>query len=253
MTILRDPSTDRLLGGRPHRTAPGMAAGAFALVLLLGITALIVRGGLNDPQAVTPEAPPVPSVEATAARPPSVPSEVLELPQPTGYVDGVPVGYPRTTAGAIAAAYGYSRIASGLDIDATLRVIEAMADPRVGWFDAERAALMEGLAAQRLGLGLPAVGSPAAGSFTITPAGYQRRNDVTAPADFRVLTLNVVSATAADGTRTSGSVVLDWNLWWDGERWRVVAPYDGNDHDALAVAPLTAEARAAGWLVAHGG
>lgn len=131
-----------------------------------------------------------------------------------------------------------------------------MADPAAGWFAAERDRLADGLVAQRAGLGLPAVGPAGVASVTVTPSGYLRR-DVTGPAlapeSLTVLTLNVVSAVAADATRTTGTVVLRWALRWDGDRWLATELYSDDHDDDLAVTPLTSEARAAGWEVARGG
>jgi hypothetical protein len=224
-------------------------------MLVLGTVVLVATGGPRShstARAIPPASAPAPPVTADHD---GVPPERLALPQPTGYVRGVPIGYPHSTGGAIAAAYGYSRIASGLDVDATLRAIEFLADPSGDasdeWFARARDELADGLVAQRTGLGLSAVGPAAGASLSITPAGYQVLDD--SAARLRVLTLNIVSAVALNGTRTSGTVVLDWNLRWIGDRWRVVAPYDRRDHDTVAVAPLTSTARAAGWQEASGG
>lgn len=224
-------------------------------MLVVAVTALVVATVSTDDAARTTDGAAPTAPTAQVPRPLEEPVDdvrALALPQPTAYLDGVPIGYPRTTAGAVAAAYGYSRIASGLDIDLTLRAIELIADPTAGWFGRARTELADGLVAQRRGLGLAAVGSPAGASLTITPAGYQVIDQAT-PGQVHVLTLNVVSARATDGTRTSGTVVLDWKLRWDGQRWRATAPYDGDAHDAIAVTPLTTAARDAGWQVAHGG
>jgi hypothetical protein len=220
-------------------------------MLALGTVALVAMGGPRDRSVAQVPYPPAPAGRAATAQVQATPRERLELPQPTSYVRGVPVGYPHSTDGAIAVAYGYSRIASGLDVDATLAAIEFMADASGDWFGRDRGGLADGLVAQRTGLGLSAVGPATGASFSITPAGYELLDD--GAGQVRVLTLNIVSAVAVTGARTSGTVVLDWKLRWIGDRWRVVAPYDSRDHDALAVAPMTSAARAAGWQEASGG
>jgi hypothetical protein len=228
-----------------------VAAVVLVFMLVLGTVVLITMGGPRDRStpAGTPDAPA--RAEKATAGGDEVHQQWVELPQPTTYVNGVPVGYPRSSVGAIAAAYGYSRIASGLDVEATLRAIEFMADPSGAWFPRQRDELGDGLVAQRTALGLSAVGPTAGASLTITPASYQLLSNGAGQA--HVLTLNIVSGIAVDGARTSGTVVLDWALRWIGDRWRVVAPYDGGDHDTLAVAPMTSAARALGWQEASGG
>ncbi|WP_344607081.1 hypothetical protein [Sporichthya brevicatena] len=232
---------------------------AGALVLSTAVVAVIVLASTND--GVDRELDP-PSAAATSTpvvepTPPAaeagVSARTLALPQPTHYEGGVPRGYPNTVVGAIAAAYGYSRLASGLDLDATLTAIEAMADPEAGWFATERSAMADGLVAQRAGLGLPPVGPAGTVSLTLTPAGYQVLDREAGAGTATVLTLNLVSARATDGTRTTGPVVLEWNLRWDGTRWLVTSRYDRGTHEHLARIPLTTQAEAAGWKAASGG
>lgn len=263
-TRLRDPATVELLGGRPKRwpavlaaavvTAVGAAAvaGALALWSVAGDTERSEAATQAD-QRAAPAEPPAPAIDPAMA--PRA-EAVLTLPQPTGHEGDVPLGYPRSVAGAVAAAYGYSRLATGLDVDRTLRAVEALADPAAGWFPAERDRLADGLVAQRAGLGLAAVGPAGGASVTVTPSSYQVR-DRAGPAlagdSLTVLTLNVVSAVAADATRTTGTVVLRWALRWDGDRWLATELYSDDRHDDLALTPLTSAARSAGWEVARGG
>lgn len=249
MALLHDPMASVLLGGRPKRWPIAVAtvgtAGLIGSVLAIGLA--LARGYADSADAAAP-----PIVTAAAPSPAPAPSATLNLPQPTGYVGIVPMGYPRTAAGAIAAAYGYSRIASGLDVDRTLAAIELLADPATGWFAAQRDVLADGLVAQRRELGLSPVGPTAAAALQLSPAEYQLLGTPTADAA-HVLTLNIVSGTAVDGTHTTGTIVLDWDLRWDAGRWVVSRTYCDNAHDNLAVTPLTTDARALGWQVAHGG
>lgn len=174
------------------------------------------------------------------------------LPQPMGSVEAVPVGFPATPSGAVAAAYAYSRLATSLDADATLRTLEQVAEPTSGWLAAQRTAIADGVAAQRAALGLAPVGPSDGATLTITPVGFQfvGRPDSRSAT---VLTLAVLSGTALDGTRTSGSLVLRWDLHWDGDRWRAIRPYVADQYDDLAAVPLTSDAVAKGWREARGG
>ncbi len=256
MASLRDPVVRDLLGGRPRRW-PFVLAGAAAALIVVGLTALVVvlvadAAGEPDRQArVETSTAPTPESRPTAAAP--VPRRgVLDLPQPTGYVHGVPVGYPRTVPGAVAAAYGYSRRATGLNVDETLRAIEVMADPTAGWFEHQRSDLADSVVSQREGLGLAPVGPTGSAMVSTTPAGYQIRGQPT-QTSVTVLTLNIASTVAANGERTSDVIVLRWPLRWDGSRWRVTELYVNRADEKYKATPLTSEASAKGWKVARGG
>lgn len=236
---------------RTRRRVVGCSIAA-ASVIAAAVSTMANSGHDGDrTSAARPVAPP----PVTASVPPSdEPSTTgpIHLPQPTSYVDGVPTGYPRTIAGAIAAAYGYSRVASGLDVETTLGAVEAFADPAAEWFAPARATLADGLVAQRRELGLAPVGSTGSANLTVTPTAYrvEDSSDLDSPT---VLTLNVLSAVSADGARTSGVVVLRWPLRWDGTRWLVTGIYSSPDDAALAVTPSTTQAQHVGWKVARGG
>jgi hypothetical protein len=255
MAMLRDPAARELLGGSPRRWPVVLVAVAGSLALL-GVLAVgrMAADGLNGGSGAGAASPVVPPAELPPIAPdlPSAERGVLVLPQPTGYEGAVPIGYPRSEAGAVAAAYGYSRLASGVDVAATLVAIGTMADPQSGWFSRERDSLADGLVEQRQGLGLPSTGPAMSAALSVTPSGYQILGRPHAT-EVRVLTLNVISASGVDGTRTTGVVVLDWALRWDGLRWVVTRMFSNSDHDELAVTPLTSEARALGWQVAQGG
>lgn len=237
----------------PRRRTPTRRARYVAAVAAATLAVSVVVVATADRDGPRSAAPPVPSARASVPMPASPPSaETMYLPQPSGYVDGVPTGYPHSLPGAVGAAYGYSRIASGLDVEATLQAVEAFADPVARWFSGARGRLADGLTAQRRDVGLPAVGPVGSASLTVTPAGYQL-DGTPGPDALTVLTLNVLSAVAADGTRTSGVVVLRWPLRWDGKRWLVTGMYSAPQDAARAVTPSTTQAQAQGWLVARGG
>ena len=253
--MLRDPAARELLGGSPRRWPVVLLAVVSSLVLLSVLAVgRMAADGLSE-RGVEGAAVPLPSpVEAPPPVPEVAPDQrgVLSLPQPTAYEGAVPIGYPRSEFGAIAAAYGYSRVASGVDVAATLDAIGSMADPSSGWFARERDSLADGLVEQRRGLGLPPTGPAMSAALSVTPSGYQVLGRSTAN-EVRVLTLNVISASGIDGARTTGVVVLDWALRWDGLRWMATRMFSNNEYDALAVTPLTSEARSLGWQVAQGG
>ncbi|MGQ0843484.1 MAG: hypothetical protein ACT4QF_05065 [Sporichthyaceae bacterium] len=255
MAMLTNPSAplDALNRGRSRGSI--LSAGAAILVVLGVLIALAIRALPSDeagqPSSPT-EAPTVPA--ASAPEQPDTrpnPTDELKLPQPTGFANGVPTGYPQTDPGAVAAAYGYSRIATGLDVQQTLDTLKAISDPQAGWFPRARDEIADGIVAQRKGLGLAAVGSTGSALITVSPSGYQI---VPGPAGATtVLTLNVVSTASADGTTATGTLVFRWTLRWDGERWLATRTFLDDADAALAVAPLTSEAVAKGWKAARGG
>lgn len=254
MRATLDPAT-RALFGDSRRRVPA-AAVVLASVALLALLALVLilratwPSGEGTPAAVPPAVDPTPSVAPAPAV--GGAEGPLVLPQPTGTVEGVPVGFPATPSGAVAAAYAYSRLATSLDAAATLRVLEQVSDPTSGWLAAQRTAIADGVAAQRAALGLAPVGPSDGATLTITPAGFQfvGRPDSRSTS---VLTLAVLSGTAVDGTRTSGSLVLRWELRWVGDRWRAIRPHVTDQYEELVAVPLTSDAVAKGWREARGG
>jgi hypothetical protein len=229
----------------------GVVAAVLALVVGLVLAFVSVMSTTSQsrtaaaPLPVPLAAPPASASDSTAA------SEELALPQPIGYQSGVPVGYPNTQAGAIGAAFGYSRVATGLDIPATLQAIDTMSDKASGWFPATRRLIADGLIAQRHSLGLPPAGSPGMALINVDPSAY--RVDASAPGTATVLTLNTVSTESATGVMTTGTIVFRWVMRWDGTRWLVTHSFLSDADAKLAVAPYTSGAQSLGWKAARGG
>lgn len=252
-TLTRPGAPVDALRRRRGWTLIAMALGAALLVLgllvaLLVTTVTIVGTGKHSEQHTAQV--PVP-LQAPPSIVSEVPSDDLALPQPTGYADGIPAGYPNTQLGAVAAAYGYSRIATGLDVQATLRTLEHLADPTTDWFARSRAEIADGLVDQRKDLGLPPTGSAGMALINVTPSAY--RVETTGPRGVTVLILNQVSAESTNGAMTSGTVVFRWALRWDGARWVVGERFTDPRDDKLAAVPFTSTAAANGWKAARGG
>lgn len=229
------------------------------VVLLVAVAVAAVVGGSlaagsagHSHVAVAAAPHPVAASEAPSGGRPAV--APMKLPQPTGHLGAVPTGYPQTLQGAVAAAYGYSRIATSLDAATALRTVDTIADPASGWFNqAKHDEAVAGVIAQRQKLGLAPAGPTGGASLAVTPSGYQILRGPTSTAA-NVLTLNIISLVAADGTTTSsGLLVYRWALRWDGNRWRASAVYLTDADQTLAVTPLTAAARGKGWREADGG
>lgn len=243
---LRRPSPRRIALAAGVSTA--VAAGLFAL--LLSALSLIGSDESTGRDAAHTQ-PPAPAAPAAPPAENAVLDGELLLPQPTEYIGGVPIGFPRSDAGAVAAAYGYSRIATGVDVQDTLDALKTVADPEAGWYASARGQIADGLIAQRKSLGLPAVGFSNSALINVTPSGYRIARDADGTAT--VQTLNVVSTQSADGTTATGTVVFRWALRWVGDRWLAVRTFMDEADEALAVAPFTTAAQAKGWKVARGG
>ncbi len=254
MRTTLDPTTRSLLDDRRGRAPAAIVGLAGAALVGVVVFVLVLRAAW--PSNGSPQASPAAVADPTPGVAPAtvVPANAgpLMLPQPTGAVEGVPIGFPATPSGAVAAAYAYSRLATSLDAAATLRALEQVADPTSGWLSAQRTEIADGVAAQRSALGLAPVGPSDGATLMITPAGFQFVGRP-GPRSSTVLTLAVLSGTAVDGTRTSGSLVLRWELRWDGTRWRAIRPHVTDQHDALVAVPLTSDAVAKGWREARGG
>jgi hypothetical protein len=236
---------------RARKPSP-VVFGAVVVGTVLGAV-LTVQATAGHGHTVTaikpPAAAPAKAVSQPVAQPAAAP---LTLPSATAYVGAVPTGFPQTLPGAIAAAYGYSRLGTSLDVATALRTVESIAVRAAGWFTpALHDQASAGIIAQRQRLGLPEIGPAGQASITLTPSGYQLREGTRT--NVTVLTLNVVTTVANDGTQNSGLLVYRWALRWDGARWRATTVYLQDGDQTLAVTPLTAEARAKGWQVTDGG
>jgi len=88
---------------------------AVAIVTVVAVCAGIASHSVGHHSEADRTALPPPTRSAVAAGAPVVPAVLRidsTLPQPSGYLGAIPTGYPQTIAGAVAAAYGYSRVAS---------------------------------------------------------------------------------------------------------------------------------------------
>jgi hypothetical protein len=163
-------------------------------VLALAVIGLVIEAAMShgprQPQTFSPVVPTPPW--ASSARPavtsthppkpsasPSPPLDgPLEVVQGRELVNGVYLGFPHSTAGAVSAADDVvSEVFSTLDPDRAAAVMRLTAGPSYG--DAPQQAA-QGAASDRRALGIPATGPvPAGYSLLVQPVEYQAR-DVTA-------------------------------------------------------------------------
>lgn len=159
-------------------------------------------------------------------------------------VDGLHVGYPRSTAGAVSAAIEFwTQLGSTLDPQRARSIARRIA---VRWWESAGDDLAAGPISTRRRLALPATGDvPPGASVSLGPVAYQLR-DV---ADDRVTVLVLayhITTTPTAGTQSRLGVFPAPLRWEDGD-WRI-APAGSTDLRGLQATPGSPEAAAAGWL-----
>ncbi|MGH3166927.1 MAG: hypothetical protein ACRDN0_13710 [Trebonia sp.] len=232
------------------------------LVWFFGTTALMVIGLVveqavspspNQPQSFPPTAIPTPpwaTSPAPAASPsPSTASTspaltgTVQLVQGREEINGVYLGFPQSTVGAVSAADEFvSAIGGTLDPDRAAAVMRMVADP--SYANAPQQAA-EGAVNDRKSLGLPAGGPvPQGASFQILPVEYQVR-DVT-PDQVTVLLLSdFISATPGQGTQTSIGV-FPARMHWAESDWKILADTSAS-YENLQAQPDSPQAATLGW------
>jgi hypothetical protein len=220
-------------------------------VLVLMAVGLAVNAQLDTgqkPQAFPPTALPVPPWGATSAPPPTAATSPpaagpMQVVQGTRLVNGVYLGFPYSTAGAVSAAAGLaSQVLSTLDPDRAAAVMRLAADS--SFTDGPQEAVL-GAVSDRESLGLPASGPvPDGYSFTVTPVEYQVR-DASASRVTVLLLADFTSTTPGQGTQADVGVFAV-AVHWAGD-WKVLAT-PTQDYSSLAAQPGSPQAAAFGWL-----
>lgn len=229
-------------------------------LLWAGVTAAIVVAGLvieaavtpapKGPQSLMPAAPRVTSAPASPSSP--MPSTASSTPAFTGpvqvvagtqEVNGVQLGFPHSTAGAVSAAdWAVAETISTLDPDRAAAVMRMIAAP--SWPDAAQQAA-EGVVNDRQGLGLPTAGPvPAGASLQTEPVEYQVR-DVRPDGVLVLLLSDFITTVPAQGTATR-IAVFPVQMAWSAGDWRVAA-VGGSSYVGLAAEPDSPQSAAEGW------
>lgn len=229
------------------------------LYVLAGVAAIValVAAGLVIETALTPKKPenlripPVAPVDGSAAPATSSPGSpappapgALQVLQGRTQVAGMYTGFPHTLTGAVSAAVeDWSQIGSTLSPGRAATIGALIADP--SWRGAP-AALANGTAGTRQGLGLPASGPvPAGASAAFTAIEYQVRQ---VSADQATVLLLAYFTTQIPGQQPLTRVgVYPITMHWARKDWKVVAPGNGADYSGLLARPGSARAAADGW------
>jgi hypothetical protein len=235
---------DFLRDARPRRSR--LLILAVAVAALLAAVGYLAASGGSHPAASTPHAAPratatnkasaIPTASATNAGP-------IQLVQGSTLINGMYVGYPHSTAGAVSAAVEYiAQIGSTLDPDRAATVARLAADPSYTTAQNDAA---QGAVADRTSLGLSASGPvPADASIVAEPVEYQLRE--VEPDRVLVLLLADLSTTTSQGSKTQ-LAVFPVPMHYTAGDWKFL-PFDNSANwAALSATPGTPDAAAKGW------
>jgi hypothetical protein len=227
--------------------------------ILIGVSAaalVFTAIGLIIMQIVSPTGggnsllpPPVPNLfgSSPASPAPTATESALTGPvqviQGSQLVNGVYLGFPHSTQGAVSAADEYwTELGSTLDPDRAAAVMRLIADPS---YTAGPQQAAQGPVNDRESLGLPTTGPVLDGaSLVLDPVEYQVR-DVT-PDQVSVLLLgDFISTLPSQGTQTRVGVFPMRMHWAEGD-WKVLA-WDNSSYTSLAAEPGSPQAAENGW------
>jgi hypothetical protein len=214
-----------------------LPAAAAVGVLLVAVPLVITHHG----HGAKPSGQPNPTTD-----PSPVPSGAVTLIQGARVADGIEIGYPHSTVGAISAAASYlDAVASTLDPDyaaSLMRTAGDPADPSLPTDLATSAVLLRG------DLQLPSTGPlPAPIAFRTVAEMYQLRGVGTD--NILVLLLTSATFTNAQSGTASTVGVFPVRMHWTSGDWRL-SSIGGTDqnYSALAATPDTPAAAENGWL-----
>lgn len=215
-----------------------LAVAALLVALLVAVPLLMSRHGHTG--ASPARTAPSPTIE-----PSPVPSGAVTLVAGARVADGVEIGYPHTTVGAISAASAYlAAIASTLDPDYAASLGRMVGDPVNPGLSAN---LATSVTALRTALQLPANGPvPPRAAFLTTPEMYQLREVYGGQVTVLLLTSNTFINAQGGTAGTTG--VYPMRMRWTSGDWHLAGIGDtGQDYSALAASPGTADAIGKGW------
>ena len=234
---------------RPRRRLALLLTGLALLVLAAVATALVIETALG-PRPKDNSAPPAPITRGLAeSTPPIRPAHTprpgpMRLVQGREFVNGVYVGYPHSTQGAVSAAAEYlTQIGSTLDPDRSAAVARLAAAP--SYADAPQQ-VAQGTVIARRRAGLPGSGPvPSGVSVELTPVQYQLC-DVT-PGRATVLFLGDYTQTTASGTSQVSLGVWPVQMTWATADWKLLPDQPGDSYSSLRADPGSPAASAKGW------
>jgi hypothetical protein len=226
-----------------------LALGAAAGLALAALVGYLAGSGATHPAASAPSTART-SAPAAAATPSAVPTAsasslgLIQLVRGSTLINGMYVGYPHSTTGAISAAVEYvTQIGSTLDPDRAATVARLAADPSYTGAQTDAA---QGAVSDRTSLGLPSTGSlPAGSSITVEPVEYQLR-DVQPDRALVLLLADMSTSTTTGGSQTR-LAVFPLVMHYTAGDWKFL-PFDNSANwAALSAVPGSADAAGKGW------
>lgn len=192
----------------------------------------------------SPERKPKPSPAATPTGNHAALTGPVQVVQGTQQINGVELGFPHSTPGAVSAADADATEAvSTLDPDRAAAVMRMIADP--SWPNAPQQSAA-GVTAERKQLGLPANGPvPDGASVQTVPVEYQVR-DATPDQVLVLLLCDGSITTPGDGTTTRIGV-FPFQMHWSAGDWKVQSVNATQADLKLAVEPDSPQAATDGW------
>ena len=246
-------------GYRPRRRWLRWLLAYCGAVLALAVIGLVIEAAVSrsprQPETFSPVVPTLPLASSArpaprrshAPKPATSPSPPLDGPleviQGRELINGVYLGFPHSTTGAVSAADDVvSEVFSTLDPDRAAAVMRLTADP--SYANAPRQAA-QGAASDRQALGIPATGPvPAGYSLLVQPVEYQAR-DVTADHATVLLLCDFTSTQPGTGTQTRVAV-FPVRMRWAQADWKV-ASFGTSTDASLAAEPFSPQAASLGW------
>jgi hypothetical protein len=230
-------------------------AGTLALMVIGLVIEQAVAPAPKGPQSLMPSTiPALPGAPGTtpAAAPSPTPSPAGSSPALSGTVqvvqgaqeiNGVSLGFPHSTVGAVSAADAdVTEVLSTLDPDRAAAVMRMIAGPSFAGGPQQAA---EGAVNDRKAFGLPASGPlPPGASLETEPVEYQAR-DVGADQALVLLLCDFISTAPSQGTSTRIGV-FPLQMQWSAGDWKV-ASVGGSSYANLAAEPDSPQSAALGW------
>ncbi len=222
------------------------AAIGLLVFIAIGLVIEVAVGPHPKPDFSPPTPIPVPgeSSSSPSASPAPALSGTLRVIQGRELVNGVYLGYPHSTQGAVSAADEFmTQIGSTLDPDRAAAVLRLTADPS---YPAGPQAFAQGTISERKDLGLPAAGQvPTTASVVLDLAEYQARS-VTAGQVTVLLLADDIITLPGQGTQTRIGV-YPLRMHWAGGDWKILPPDTAVSYVSLDAEPGSPQAASSGW------
>jgi len=226
------------------------AGGTLAVAVIGLVIEAAVSPGTGQPQSPGSAFPVSPAASARSGPAPGTVgggspalSGPVQVVQGRELVNGVYLGFPHSTAGAVSAAdYVVGEVFSTLDPDRAAAVMRLAAAPSYASAPQQAA---QGAASDREDLGLAASGPvPAGYSLLVQPEQYQTRS-VRADSVTVLLLCDFTTTQPGTGTQTQIAVIPVRMVWAQAD-WEV-ASFGAGDDASLAAEPFGSQAASLGW------